>query len=109
MSANLGEIERRLRSLEHRLKQAGVRVSAKADHTADHLGDAIASVLSSIADRFRGDAGSMIDPAKIGTAAAKVGNDALRRLSREVEYRPLATLAIAVCMGILVGLAIHRR
>ena len=109
MSANVGEIERRLRSLEQRLERAGGRVSARAEHTADHLGEAIASALSSIADRFRGDAGSMTDATKIGAAAAKVGNDALRRLSREVQHRPLVTLAIAVGVGILMGLANHRR
>jgi hypothetical protein len=37
--------------------------------------------------------------------AAKFGNDALRRLSNEVEHRPLVTLAVAVGVGILVGLA----
>ncbi|HMF26015.1 MAG TPA: hypothetical protein VKG24_28370, partial [Pseudolabrys sp.] len=37
--------------------------------------------------------------------AAKLGNDALRRLSNEVEHRPLVTLAVAVGVGILVGLA----
>jgi ElaB/YqjD/DUF883 family membrane-anchored ribosome-binding protein len=75
----------------------------------DHLGEAIASALSSIADRFRGDAGSMTDATKIGAAAAKVGNEALRRLSREVQHRPLVTLAVAVGVGILMGLANHRR
>jgi hypothetical protein len=53
--------------------------------TADHLGEAIASALSSIADRFRGDAASMTDATKTGAAEAKVGHDALRRLSREVQ------------------------
>jgi ElaB/YqjD/DUF883 family membrane-anchored ribosome-binding protein len=37
--------------------------------------------------------------------AAKLGNDALRRLSNEVEHRPLVTLAVAIGVGILVGLA----
>jgi hypothetical protein len=37
--------------------------------------------------------------------AAKLGNDALRRLSNEVEHRPLITIAVAVGVGILVGLA----
>jgi hypothetical protein len=106
MSADLSEIERRLRSLEQRLK--GADVSARASHTADYLGDAIASAWSSVADRFRGGAGS-VDPAKIAIAAAKLGNDALGRLSREVEHRPLVTLAVALGLGILVGLASHRR
>jgi hypothetical protein len=83
MSANVVEIERRLRSLEQRLERASGRVPARAEHTADHLGEAIASALSSIADHFRADVGPMTDATKIGAAAAKVGNDALRRLSRE--------------------------
>jgi hypothetical protein len=37
--------------------------------------------------------------------AAKLSNDALHRLSYEVEHRPLVTLAVAVGVGILVGLA----
>jgi ElaB/YqjD/DUF883 family membrane-anchored ribosome-binding protein len=57
--------------------------------------------LSSIADRFRGGAHSM------GDEAAKLGNDVLRRLSNEIEHRPLVTLAVAVGVGILVGLAIR--
>lgn len=109
ISANIGEIERRLRSLEQRLELAGGRVSAGAEHTADHLGEAIGSALSSIVDRFRGNAGSMTDAPKIGAAAAKLGNDALRRLSREVQHRPLVTLAVAVGVGILMGLTNHRR
>jgi hypothetical protein len=47
-----------------------------------------------------GDAGSMTDATKIGAATAKGGNDALRRLSREVQHRPLVTLAVAVGVGI---------
>jgi ElaB/YqjD/DUF883 family membrane-anchored ribosome-binding protein len=37
------------------------------------------------------------------------GNDALRRVSKEVEQRPLVTLAVAVSVGLLLGLAFHRR
>ena len=78
--------------------------------TADHVGETVAVVLSSIADRFRGGANSMGDEAaKIGSEAAKLGNDALRRLSKEVEHRPLVTFAVAVGVGILVGLVSHRR
>jgi ElaB/YqjD/DUF883 family membrane-anchored ribosome-binding protein len=110
MSANVGEIERRLRWLEQRLERAGSRASTSATQTADQVGEVIASALSGIAERFRGDAGAMTDEAaKIRTAAAKLGNDALHRLSKEVEHRPLITLAVAVGVGILVGLASHRR
>ena len=104
MSANVGEIEQRVRSLEQRLQRAGGRASAGAAQSADHVADVVASALSSVADRFRD-----VDTAKIGNEAARFGTDALRRLSKEVEHRPLVTLAVAVGVGILVGLVSHRR
>jgi len=48
------------------------------------------------------------EAAKLGNSAAKLGDDVLRRLSQEVEHRPLVTLAVAVGVGILVGLGSHR-
>ena len=99
MLPNVREIERRLRSLEQQLEHVGGRTSASTAEVAERAGAAIAPVLSSIADRFRGGTHSMSDE------AAKLGNDALRRLSNEVEHRPLVTLAVAVGVGILVGLA----
>jgi ElaB/YqjD/DUF883 family membrane-anchored ribosome-binding protein len=108
-STNVGEIERRLRSVERRLERVAGRTAAGAMETADHVGETIASALSGMADRFREDGGSMSDEAaKIGSEAAKLGNDAIRRLSKEVEHRPLITLAVAVGVGILVGLAGRR-
>ena len=109
IAANVGEVERRLRSVERRLERAGGRASASAAHTADHVGETIASALSSMADRFRGGASTVGDEAaKFGSEAAKLGNDALRRLSKEVEHRPLVTLAVAVGVGVLVGLISRR-
>ena len=99
MSANVREIERRLRSLEQQLERVGDRTSESTAEIVERVGAAIAPVLSSIADRFRGGAHSMSDE------AAKLGNDALRRLSNEVEHRPLITLSVAVGVGMLVGLA----
>jgi ElaB/YqjD/DUF883 family membrane-anchored ribosome-binding protein len=108
MSANLGAIDRRLRSIEQRLERAGGQVSLSAAQGADHVGEAIASTLSRISDRFRnGDLGH--EAAEIGAQAARLGNDALRRLSKEVEARPLVTIGVAISLGILVGLASHRR
>jgi ElaB/YqjD/DUF883 family membrane-anchored ribosome-binding protein len=107
ISADLGEIERRLWALERHLERVGGRTSASAVQAVDRVGDSIASALTNIADRFRGGVGD--EAARIGNEAAKVGNDALRRLSREVEERPLITLAVAVGVGILVGLAARRR
>src|SRR6266480_1130057 len=98
MLPNVRGIERRLRSLEQQLERVGGRTSASTAEVAERAGAAIAPVLSSIADQFRGGAHSMSDE------AAKLGNDALRRLSNEVEHRPLVTLVVAIGVGILVGL-----
>src|SRR6516162_1886203 len=95
LSFNVREIERRLRSLEQQLERIGDRTSASTAEVVERVGAAIAPVLSSIADRFHAGAHSMSDD------AAKLGNDALRRLSNEVEHRPLITLAVAVGVGIL--------
>jgi ElaB/YqjD/DUF883 family membrane-anchored ribosome-binding protein len=113
MSADLAEIERRLRALEKRLERAGSRTASGAVQAADRMGDAIASALSDMSDRFRDGSRSVgggalklsNDAAK---EAAKLGSDALQRLADEVERRPLTTLAIAAGVGLIVGLAAHR-
>src|SRR5262245_9408859 len=99
MASNVREIETRLRSLEQQLERVGDRTSASTAEVVERVGAAIAPVLSNIADRSRGGANALSDE------AAKLGNEALRRLSNEVEHRPLVTLAVAVGVGILVGLA----
>ena len=110
MSADLGEIERRLRSLEKQLERLGGRASATAVQTADRVSDAVVSALSDLSDRFRGSGRSIGDEAaKLGNEAAKLGNRAVRRLADEVEHRPLVTLAVAAGVGLLIGLAMQRR
>jgi ElaB/YqjD/DUF883 family membrane-anchored ribosome-binding protein len=109
LSTEIGDIDQRLRALERRLEAIGGRSAASAAQAADHVGETIASALSGVAERLRGRADSVRDEvAKIGGDAAKLGNQALRRLVDEVEHRPLITLAVAVGVGILVGLAGHQ-
>jgi ElaB/YqjD/DUF883 family membrane-anchored ribosome-binding protein len=102
IAANLREIDGRLRALEGRLQRIGSRTSTNASLAAEGIGEAVASALSSMADRFRGN-GTFV-----GSEAAKLGNDALRRLSREVENRPLVMLAVAAGVGLLIGFSIQR-
>jgi ElaB/YqjD/DUF883 family membrane-anchored ribosome-binding protein len=108
IAADIGEINRRLRGLETTLERVGGRASASAGRAADRLSETVATALGGIAERFR-DGSLRDDAARYGGEAAKLGNVALRRLSDEVEHRPLVTLAVAVGVGILVGLASHRR
>jgi ElaB/YqjD/DUF883 family membrane-anchored ribosome-binding protein len=106
--ANVSEIDRRLRSIEQSLGRAGTHVASRAVGPADHITETVASALASLADRFHGlSIGD--DAAKFGNEAVKFGNDALRRVAKEVEHRPLVTLALALGVGLLVGVAYHRR
>ena len=110
ISADIGEIDRRLRALERRLERVGSRTSASAAQAADRVAETVAAALGSMAERFRDRAGAVSgDAARLGSEAAKAGKVALRRLADEVEERPLIMLAVAVGVGILVGLASSRR
>jgi ElaB/YqjD/DUF883 family membrane-anchored ribosome-binding protein len=113
IAADIGEINRRLRALETTgasadgvgRRRTGVGQCGRA---ADRLSETVAAALGGIAERFR-DGSFRDDAARYGGEAAKLGNLALRRLSDEVEHRPLVTLAVAVGVGILVGVASSRR
>jgi ElaB/YqjD/DUF883 family membrane-anchored ribosome-binding protein len=111
---NISAIEGRLHALENELEKigrsAGRRASAGAAAAGDHIGEAIASAVTEIVDRFRSGRRLAGDEAvRFGNEAAKfgakVGNDALHRVASEVEHRPLATLAVAIGVGILIGMA----
>lgn len=84
LSANIGEIEKRLRLLEQRLDRASGRASAGAVETGEHVKDAIASALAGVIDQFRS-GGMSGEAVKIGNEAAKLGGEAVRRLSKELR------------------------
>jgi ElaB/YqjD/DUF883 family membrane-anchored ribosome-binding protein len=111
---DLSAIEGRLRSLENEIervgRKAGRSASAGVSSAGDQIGEAIASAVSEIVDRFRSGRRLAGDEAvRFGNEAAKFGakfgNDALERVASEVERRPLITLAVAVGVGILIGMA----
>jgi ElaB/YqjD/DUF883 family membrane-anchored ribosome-binding protein len=110
ISAEVGEIERRLRMLEKNLEKIGARASANTQEAAETLGDAVASALSDWAGRFRQSASALSgQSATLGKDAARVGGAALGRLSDEAEQRPLVALAVALGVGILIGMATRSR
>jgi hypothetical protein len=90
------------------LEKLGVRASTTGRDTAENLGDAIASALSGWADRFRQGTSTVGDQsAALGKDAAKLGAVALNRITDQTGRRPLFALAIAVGVGILIGLAMR--
>jgi ElaB/YqjD/DUF883 family membrane-anchored ribosome-binding protein len=104
--AEAGEIERRLQALEKGLNIAGARAATSARDTAENLGDAIASALTGWADRFRQGASTVGDQSSaLGRDAARLGTVAINRIADETGRRPLFALAVAVGVGILIGMA----
>ena len=108
ISAETGEIERRLQALEKRLNISGARASANARDTIENLGDAVASALSGWADRFRQGASTVGDQSTaLGREATKLGTVTMNRIADETGRRPLFALAVAVAVGFLIGMAVR--
>jgi hypothetical protein len=114
---NISALEGRLHALQNDLDKLGRRVgrgtSAGVSAAGDQIGDAIAVAVNEIVQRFRSGRRLAEDEAvRLGHDAAKfgakVGNDALERIASEVEHRPLVTLAVAIGVGIVIGMATHR-
>jgi ElaB/YqjD/DUF883 family membrane-anchored ribosome-binding protein len=62
------------------------------------------------ANRFRQGASSLGDQSTaFGKDAARYGNAALTRISDETEQRPLLAIAVALGVGILIGMAARGR
>ena len=102
--AEVGEIERRLRSLERNLERVGARASSDVKDRAEGLGEAVATALFGWADHFRQTAGLLSDQsADVARDAAKLGGKALTRVSKETESHPFFALALAVGVGVLIG------
>jgi ElaB/YqjD/DUF883 family membrane-anchored ribosome-binding protein len=101
ISAEAGEIGRRLQALEKSLVKIGARASTSGRETAEDLGNTIASALSGWSDRFR-QAGD-----QYGKDAANLGTVALTRITDQTGRRPLVALAIALGVGILIGIAMR--
>jgi hypothetical protein len=107
-------IQDHLRGIENELERVGRKASKSASNgmtqVSDQLTETIASGLNDIVERFqRGRRVAQTEAARFGTEAARLGTEygtsAVRRISSEVEYRPLAALAVALGVGILIGLA----
>src|SRR5215475_6407590 len=104
VSANVADIERRLRTLEHSLERAGRSTASSAAATAEDLRDSLVSGLSGLVERFRNSSFNE-EASRMSDNTARMGSDALRRVSDEVQHRPLVILAVAVGIGFLLGAA----
>ena len=114
-SRDVSELEQVIRSLENRLAELTSRdnirstvssatnqVGSVVTKASDQVGEMVADTLTEFAEKIRGGATSV-------TSAARVGTGAIQRFGNELERRPLMTVAIALGIGFLAGLAGRRQ
>jgi hypothetical protein len=111
---SVAELESVIRSLEEKIADltsartirsavagASGQVGQAAVRASHQVGDMVADSLTDFADRVRGSATSV-------TSAARMGTGALQKIGGEIERRPLMTVAIALGIGFLAGMAGRR-
>ena len=105
---HLGAVEKELEKIG---RIAGRRTSVAAASATEQIGDAISTILSDMMDRFRqgrqtaGDQAGRLSNQALDLGA-KYSNDALRRITDEIEGRPLVAIGVALGIGILIGAAV---
>jgi hypothetical protein len=95
----VGDLEKRL----HRLNKAVKRETTGA---TDDVSEFVDEVLGEASERLREGIRSLAH--SVSAEAVRAGADALNRVAREVDHRPLALLVAAVGVGFLLGLATRR-
>ena len=106
-----------LRAIEKELggigRSASRNASASASTEGNQIAEAIWPMLNDIIDRFgRGQHAAVEEAASFGNEAvktsARIGNDALGQIATHAKTRPLAAFAVAIGVGILIGVAVRR-
>ena len=106
-----------LRAIEKELggigRSAGRNASASASAAGNQVAETVWPILNDIIDRFgRGQRAAVDEAASFGNEAvkfsARVGSDALGRIATQAKTRPLGAFAVAIGVGILIGVAVRR-
>lgn len=93
------EIGQLMTDIEARVGKLNALARRSAKDAANGASEFVSDTVSGAADRVRNGADD----------AARMGNDAIRRIEDEVGQRPLLTLAIAAGIGFLAGMAGRRQ
>ena len=111
VSAMQAEIRNLAADLQDRLARLnGISRSGTA-HASEGVQDFIAHTLDSIAGKAVSKLTSRVQEgaSDLTDEATRMSNKAIKRVSREIDRRPLLTLAIAAGVGYLAGMAMRRQ
>jgi ElaB/YqjD/DUF883 family membrane-anchored ribosome-binding protein len=99
-------IEDLMSDLEKRLRRLSGSARREASGASSEVGDFVSDALSRIMTRVRENAADASH--SIADEATRFGTDAVKKLTDEVEQRPLVMLGVAAGIGFLAGLANRR-
>lgn len=103
VAAMRAEVDDLISSFEERIDRINALTKRGAGHAADGVNDlvlnAISGLTGQVANRAKNNAKSMSDE------VAKLGTNALRRVVREIDRRPLLTVALAAGIGFAIAMA----
>jgi ElaB/YqjD/DUF883 family membrane-anchored ribosome-binding protein len=103
IAAMRAEVADMIASLDERINRLNQLTKQGASHAAEGANDIVMNALSGLTSRVTGKAQANV--ASASDEVAKFGNQAIDRVVREIDKRPLLTLAIAAGIGFLAGLA----
>lgn len=99
-------IEELVSDLEKRLRRLSGSAKREASGASDDIGEFVSDALDRIMSRVRESAAGVSQ--SVTDEAKRFSGDAFRKLTDEVENRPLLMLGIAAGIGFLAGLANRR-
>ena len=102
----IAAIEDLMNDLEKRLRRLSGTARSEASGASSDVRDFVSEALERITSRVRDSASEMTH--SVAEEASRLGGDAIKRLTDEVEARPLIMLAVAAGIGFLAGLANRR-
>lgn len=102
----LAAIEELVSDLEQRLRRLSGSAKREASGASDDIGEFVSDALDRIVSRIR-ESGACVSQS-VTDEARRFSGDAYRKLTDEVENRPLLMLGIAAGIGFLAGLANRR-
>jgi ElaB/YqjD/DUF883 family membrane-anchored ribosome-binding protein len=102
----IAAIEDLMSDLEKRLRRLSTTARNEASGASSDVGDFVNEALSGIMDRVRESATGVSK--SVADEATRLGTDTFKKLTDEIEHRPLVMLGIAAGIGFLAGLANRR-
>jgi len=103
ITEEVAAIRELLSDLEDRVSRVGTAAKREASGGSEDIYEFVNEALGRIVRRARDRADSVTD--SVADSAARLGTDAVKRVTEQVESKPLVMLAVAAGIGFLFGLA----